>query len=162
MRKVSIHRTLGWLGVALGAMIVVLGLSTTVIMGRFYLTTMHESLGFFDPGVPFFDILRFICTFIPAILMRKRLEFHRRLILCACASLSAAGWGRYPLPHYVFYLGVDLFIVMGILRDLIVSGRVHKVYAWALPAFLIGQALLVYCAVTRPPFYLHFIHFVLV
>jgi hypothetical protein len=149
----GIHKTLGWFGVALAAAIVIVGLSTAVTMGRFHFHTEHRSLANSDIGVPLFDIACFATTFTLAILWRKRPEFHRRLVLVASAALSAAGWGRYPLPPGAFYLGVDLFLLLGILRDLIVQRRVHKVYAWGLPAFVAGQAFILFCEVKQPPFF---------
>ena len=39
---------------------------------------------------------------------------------------------------------LDLLIVAGMLRDLIVDGRVNKVYLYVLPPLIVGQILTVY------------------
>jgi hypothetical protein len=155
-RNLKIHKTLGWFGVALGATIVVLGISTAITMERFHIYQQHRSLDAGDISIPFNDIACFAVTFTLAILWRKRPEYHRRLILLASAALSAAGWGRYPLPLVGFYLGVDLFIVLGIIRDLIINRRVHKVYVWGLPAFLVGQAIALTITIKQPHFFVEF------
>ena len=38
-----------------------------------------------------------------------------------------------------FYAGVDLLILMGVARDLLVLKRVHPIYAFGLPAALAAQ-----------------------
>ena len=49
------------------------------------------------------------------------------------------------VPDRVFVSGgVDLLIFLGIARDLIVSRRVHRVYFYVLPAFIICQIAVVY------------------
>jgi hypothetical protein len=46
--------------------------------------------------------------------------------------------------HNLFYLCLDLLIALGVVRDLVVDGRVHKVYRYALPALIAGQSLAIY------------------
>ncbi|MGA7568282.1 MAG: hypothetical protein WBW53_19675 [Terriglobales bacterium] len=54
--------------------------------------------------------------------------------------------GRFDFlfNHSLFYLCLDLLIVLGVLRDLFVDGRVHKVYLYALPLVIVGQNLAIY------------------
>jgi hypothetical protein len=161
-RNVRIHKTLGWFGVALGATIVVLGISTAITMGRYHLHVQHQSLADSSIGVPLFDMACFAVTFTLGILWRDRPEFHRRLILLASAALSAAGWGRLPLlPPGAFYLGVDFLILLGIARDLLVSRRAHKVYLYGLAAFFVGQVLVIALEVSQPQFFQRFMQLLL-
>lgn len=149
-RSVRWHRNVGWFGAALGVGIFVLGLTTTQIMARFYVHQLHHN-EFNLLVVPWWDISTFAVCFALAIAWRKKLEHHRRLMLLATAALSAAGWGRLPfLPPGTFYLGVDLLIVMGMVRDLIVNRHMHVVYKVALPVFVAGQSLALFIAVTKP------------
>ena len=129
VRKVSVHRTLGWFGVALGAVMVTLGTVIAVVMGRFDALQLHQS----DPAflsVPFFDMLAFGTLFGLAILWRGKPELHRRFMVLATCGLLAAPFARfdYLINHSIFYLGVDAVILLGVARDLLVDGRVHKVY----------------------------------
>jgi hypothetical protein len=163
LRKVRIHKILGWFGLALGIIIIFLGPQTAFVLARYYLHVDHKPLTFvaLHLSIPLFDILCFTCTFIPAILCRKKPELHRRLILLASCSLSAAGWGRTFLGPQFCWLGVDFFILLGIVRDLIVMRRVHKVYRWGLPTFFIGQATVYTLFTIDPPFFLRFYNFLL-
>lgn len=143
IRKTRWHRTIGWFGVALGAAIVVLGISTTVAMHRFEFQTLRQGENaIISIAIPFWDIVCFTVAFGLAILFRKKLEYHRRLVLIASCALTAAAWGRLPesiLPGFWFYSGVDLLILMGAARDLVVTRGVHRVYLIALPLIIAGQ-----------------------
>ncbi len=81
-----------------------------------------------------------------AILWRKKPDYHRRLIFIATCELMDAAIGRFDFwfNHSIFYVAVDLLIVAGMMRDLVVDGRVHKVYLYALPVLIVGQTLAVY------------------
>ena len=58
-------------------------------------------------------------------------------MLVATCALTDAAFGRFPhLPLIWSPAGVDLLILCGVLRDLIADRRVHKVYLYALPAFI--------------------------
>lgn len=146
-RRVRWHRRLGWLGAALAAAVVVLGTTTAVVMGRFNMDKLHATTAESDLLVPLFDMVCFGSTFALAILWRRKPEFHRRLVLVATCALTAAAFGRFPgwlLPPVFFYAGVDLLILLGVARDLAVLRRVHPVYVWVLPAFIVGQGVVMY------------------
>jgi hypothetical protein len=150
--KVRVHRTLGWFGVALGVMIPVVGISTAFTMDRFNIHNFHE-LG----ASPFFavqlcDMTSFALTFALAIYWRKKSEFHRRLILIASCVLTAAAFSRFPfVPLSWSYTCVDLLIFLGVVRDLIVTRRVHPVYLYAFPALIVAERLAMYAALAAPP-----------
>lgn len=149
-RNVKLHRRLGWFGLALGASIPVVGIATTIVMGRLRL---HE--GRMDTPqfliIPFFDMVAFTAAFGLAFYWRKKPELHRRLSLIATCSLTAAAFGRFPtnlIPHYWFYAGVDSLILLGVLRDLLVMKRIHRVYLYALPPLVLGQVAIIHVFVT--------------
>ncbi len=146
LRKVSIHRTLGWFGAALATVMVVLGLAVAVYLTRWDITVLHQSGIESFLSIPFLDMAVFGTCIALAILWRKRPEYHRRLIFLATCELLDAGIGRFDFwyNHSIFYVGLDLFIVAGMMRDVIVDGRVHKVYLYALPVLVVGQGLAVY------------------
>ena len=90
------------------------------------------------------DIACFSVTFGLAVWWRSKPERHRRLVLMAACCLTSEAFGRFPdwlLPVDFpwFYAGVDLLILMGVTRDLLVQKRVHPVYGWGLPAMAMAQ-----------------------
>jgi hypothetical protein len=146
-RNVRVHRLTGWFGLALGITIILLGVSTALTMARFDMVQLHAPLARWRMIVPLFDMVCFTPMFLLAIYWRKKPQLHRRLIFIATCGLTAAAWGRFPefiLPRYLLYVGVDLLILLGVARDLIVDRRIHPVYLYALPFFVIGQSIVIY------------------
>jgi uncharacterized integral membrane protein len=143
IRKTRWHRSIGWFGLALGLAVLGLGVSTTIAMHRFEFLTLHQGQdAIISISVPLWDMVCFAVVFSLAILWRKKLEYHRRLMLIATCGLTAAAWGRLPesvLPGFWFYAGVDLLIMTGAVRDLLVNRKIHRVYLVALPLFVAGQ-----------------------
>jgi hypothetical protein len=156
-RHVQWHRRAGWFGLGMGVAVFVVGIATTIAMARFNRDQLHQQGAEAFMMVPLFDMLCFATTFGLAIYWRRKPEFHRRLVLVATCALTAAGFGRFPeavLPRELFYLGVDALIMLGVLRDLLVDRRIHPVYRYVLPAFMVGQAIVVYTIVRQLPYWL--------
>ena len=57
---------------------------------------------------------------------------------------AAVGRFDFIFNHSLFFPCLDLLMVLGMMRDLYVDGRVHKVYLYALPPLIVGQSLAVY------------------
>jgi hypothetical protein len=145
VRKVSVHRTLGWFGAALGAVMVTLGAVVAVVMGRFDALQLHQP----DPtflSIPFFDMLAFGTLLGLAIVWRGKPELHRRFVVLATCGLLDAAFGRfdYLFNHNLFLVCVDAVMLLGVARDFLVNGRVHKVYLYGIPALVIGQNFAIY------------------
>ena len=144
--NVKWHRFFGWFGAGLGTVMVPLGVVTSIIMGRFDAYQKHE------PGaeafliVPFYDMLAFGVFFGLAVLWRKKSELHRRLIFLATCGLLDAAFGRYDYiyDHGLFFWCLDGVILLGVLRDLFVNRRIHKVYLYALAPLIAVQAFVAY------------------
>jgi hypothetical protein len=148
VHKVSWHRLLGWFGAGLAAVMVPLGVTTAIVMSRFDMVQLHQSESDTRAflSIPFCDMIVFGVCMGLAIYWRTKPEFHRRLIFIATCILMDAAFGRfdYLFDHNLFYPCVDLLILLGVARDLVVDGRVHKVYLYALPLMVVGQSLAVY------------------
>jgi hypothetical protein len=138
-RNVPLHRTLGWFGLALGIAVLLLGYVTATAMDRFRMQrhTM-DSPAFLI--VQLMDLISFAIPFALAIYWRRRPEYHRRLMLIASCVLMDAAFARFPMMPLAFSPGaVDALILFGILRDLIVDRRIHKVYLYAFPFLILFQ-----------------------
>jgi hypothetical protein len=84
--------------------------------------------------------------------------------LIATCALTAAAFGRFPerlLPSQFFYSGVDILILVGVVRDLIVTGRVHRLYLYVLPAFIVGQTVVTYTVFYQLPYWQKIAHAIL-
>jgi len=163
-RNVHVHRAIGWFGLVMGGLMPILGVATAISMSRFDTVQLHQTDAELTLIIPFFDMLAFASTFALAMYWRKRPEYHRRLILIACCALTAAAFGRFPvhvLPPVLFYGGVDLLILLGVARDLIVNGSIHNVYRYAIPAIVLGQIVVMYTVTHNVSAWLRIAHAIL-
>lgn len=152
MRKVSVHRFLGWFGTGLATVMVALGFTIAIIMARFDTFVLHQTGADAFLSIPFCDMIIFASCMAAAIYWRKRPEYHRRLIFIATCQLMDAAIGRFDFwfNHNLFYPGLDFLIVLGMVRDWVVDGRVHKVYLYALPSMIVVQSLAMYAWRVNP------------
>ena len=74
---------------------------------------------------------------------------------------AALGRFDFLFNHNLFFPGLDLLIVLGVVRDLVVERRVHKVYLYALPALMVGQSLAIYMWRIDPPWWRAITHAIL-
>ena len=139
-RNVRLHRRLGWFGVGLAVAVVVVGAWTAISIVRF---SIEQKDPFNSTAFTIVQVLDLACFTVPfalAIYWRRKPEFHRRLMLIASCALLDAAFGRFPeLPLVFSPAGVDALICLGMVRDLIVERRVHKVYLYALPILIVCQ-----------------------
>ena len=145
-RNVKVHRKLRWFGLAMGVAMPIVGIATAIVMTRLRIREgVADAAAFMI--VPLFDTLAFSVSFGLAFYWRTRPAFHRRPILMASCALTAAAFGRFPralIPAHWLYVGVDVLIVLGIVRDLIVTKHVHPVYLYDVPLKMLGQVVTPY------------------
>ena len=98
-----------------------------------------------------------------AVLWRKKPELHRRLLFIATCGLLDAAFGRfdYIYNHGLFFPCLDGVILLGVLRDLYVNRRIHKVYAYALPPLMVVQAFVTYTWKSSSGWWVHIAHAIL-
>lgn len=157
--NVRLHRRLGVCGGMLGAVLPVLGMATALMMQRWHASKGPVNDAFLS--ISFNDMLTFAVAFGLALHWRRQPERHRRLMLIATCGLTVAAFARFPrelVPANSWYLGVDLLIALGMLRDLVVDGRVHPVYRIGLPCVMAGQAAAMYLLLAAPAGWLAFLH----
>ena len=146
IHKVSWHRSIGWFGAGLATVMVPLGVTTAIVMARFDMVQLHLPDADAFLSIPFYDMIAFGVCIALAIYWRTKPELHRRLIFIATCGLMDAAFGRfdYLFNNNLFFPCLDLLIVLGVVRDLLVDRRVHKVYFYALPLLIVGQSLSLY------------------
>jgi hypothetical protein len=139
----DVHRKTGWLGAALAATMVVLGLMLAIDAAR----AGHAPLGLSPHSfliIPVTDMLVFAPLVAAAVYFRRSPETHKRLMLVATLTLLGAPLARItgtpgaggPL---VFFGIPDLSILAGAIYDRLSRGRVHPAYKWAGAAVVVSQ-----------------------
>ena len=103
--------------------------------------------------IPTYDMLIFAVLFVLAIHFRKQPELHRRLLDAAFARFSPA-----LFTTGLVYPCLDGVILLGVLRDLLVNRRVHRVYLAAVPILLVTQVFVVHTWQTGSQWWLRIAH----
>lgn len=144
--KLAWHRRLGWLGAGLALAMPPLGIATALAMRRFDLAHFPSS----DPArdlsflaAPLADIVAFTpCAWL-GIAMRKRPDWHRRLMYLSTAAIAEAGFGRIPIPGMAnwFFLGNFVLYGLTIANDIRLDGRIHPVNRWAVPLIMADESI---------------------
>jgi hypothetical protein len=137
--KVAVHRRLGIAAVGLAAAMIVVGYQTAIAAAQ---------RGSAPPGipplaflvVPIFDIALFAGFVTAAVVMRKKKEAHKRLMLLAYVSIIVAAVARIPGViaggPFAFFGLAFVFIALGAAYDLWSRGRINPVYLWGGAIFL--------------------------
>ena len=161
--KVSVHRLLGWFGAGLAAVMVLVGFTVAVVMTRFDIRVLHQQGVDSFLSVPFGDMIVFGSCLAMAIYWRTKPEYHRRLLFIATCHLMDAAVGRFDFifNHNLFYPVLDSLILLGVVRDRIVDGRIHKVYLYALPPIVVLQILAIYTWRANPSWWAAITHAIL-
>lgn len=142
------HHRLGWFGAGLAVAIVALGAITTGdAIRRASYPPFFEAGAFLAISV--LQLAAFAGLFAAAIALRRRSEWHQRLMLGATSILTEAAFGRMlPLPFmgegkFWALAGTGLLVVAaGAGYDAATRGRVHAAYAVVLAAFLLSVLLI--------------------
>lgn len=145
--NVRLHRALGWFGVGLGALMVPLGIAIGTIMARFNLHALHRTDAAAFLIVPYYDMVMMAVILSLAIAWRKKPDLHRRLLFILTAHLTDAAFGRFPgyaMQNVYFYAAADGLMLLGVVRDLVVDRRIHKVYLYAIPTLAVCQYFVMY------------------
>ena len=163
VRKVGIHRLLGWLGAAIAATMIVSGFIVSVVMLRFEMTVLHQANVASFLSVLWCDLIVFAACMAAAIYFRKRPEYHRRLVFLATSQMMQAAFVRLPYigQHSLFFPALDVLIVVGMMRDLVVDRRINRVYVYVFPAMIVLQAWATYLARVNPSWWQAATHAVL-
>lgn len=131
--RVKTHRRLGILTGVLAAAMVAVGVATAVkAAARGAAPPGADPLGFLI--VPLCDVVMFSTFIVAALCLRNRKEAHKRLMLLAYISILAAAVARLPgvlpLGPFGFFGLAFLFLLAGIIYDLVSRRRVHPAYIW--------------------------------
>lgn len=145
----ALHRRLGWIGALLVVLMLPLGMATAVMAVR-----LNRVPPFFTPGLflalSAMELLCFAGFVVAGLRLRRRSDWHRRLMLCAMVAVMEPAFGRLlPMPLLgpfggLAILGCQLLLLsIAAMRDWRADGRPHPVWG-------IGAATLVAKTVAIP------------
>lgn len=133
--RLDVHRRVGIAGAVLGVCMMVLGAYVAVTRFRAGALTLGPD---FPVGlllaIALATIVVFPVLFGSALALRRRTDFHKRLVLLATVELVTAAVGRLPVVRDLgplgFFAVADVFVVALIVYDLSTRGRIHPATLW--------------------------------
>jgi hypothetical protein len=144
-RRTDLHRRLGVAGAVLAGVLLVMGTTIAILRVRGGSAPIPGVSGLAFLAVPLFDMVVFAILAGSGLVLRRRLETHKRLMTLATVALMSAPLARLP---WVFRVGppaffglTDLFIVAMLVYDLVTRRRVHPATVWGGLVLVASQPL---------------------
>lgn len=143
--RMALHRRLGWFGAVY---------AVGLVLGGYVVGWVEVSSGRnmpFDPpeslALNWMNITTFAGLFVAAIHLRRRPDWHKRLMLCAMICLTAPAYGRTLImldarTNTNFTLFMLALIAIAALGDLAIRRRIHAAYLWGFAAAAAMGALI--------------------
>lgn len=132
----ALHRTFGWAGAALAVALAVTGMWVTI--GGIAAGRLHPGIFMVLNGV---SVIAFLALVGAAIRVRRRTDWHRRLLTCATIILTGPAWARIlpmealgPFGIWAITLIVIALAGWGAAWDRRFHGRVHPAWWWGMAA----------------------------
>jgi len=147
-RAVSLHRALGAASIGLVVIMGPLGIATDLLaIRRGAVPPFFSPAGMFASD--FCDLILFTALFAWALILRRRSDWHKRLLLCATVLLTFPAIARL-LPHAS--IGLDEIVpfsiailvglaLLGPLHDWLKDRRAHPAYLWGVGLIILVQPL---------------------
>lgn len=139
----ALHRRLGWISLAYVPAILASGTATIVRVMQLGTTPPMWTPGYFLV-MNMMALVGFVALTGAAVALRRRTDWHRRLMICGMAALLVTPvnrWMPVPVLFAVMSLASSLVILLfplaGMVRDKRLSGRVHPAWAWGLAALAV-------------------------
>ncbi|MGH7654449.1 MAG: hypothetical protein ACREN6_07275 [Gemmatimonadaceae bacterium] len=140
--RVQWHRRLGVFGVAWAVLVVILGSVTTVHAAQ------REVRGHTDQAAGFvivmaLDLLQMLlfAVFVgAAVWLRRRSDYHKRLMLLTIACMLPDALARLPvgfMTNSLILLGIDGFVLACVGIDTVRHRRLHPAFGWGGALFLV-------------------------
>lgn len=154
--SLKLHRQVGMAGAWLAGLMVIMGLAATIFAIRYKFIP-----SFFPPTIFLvmngIGILVFGGLVAGGVALRRKAEWHKRLMLCATISILGPGLGRLlPMDSFgaaaplVMFGVILLFAFAGPVVDLFVRKRIHPAYAWGVGAIVLSNLLIAPLAFSAP------------
>jgi hypothetical protein len=143
-RRVDLHRVLGIGGAVLAALVVAIGIATAIDGARRGVSPGPPPLVFL--AIPIGVALVFGTFAAAALLLRKRRDWHKRLMLLASLAILTPAIARLPIDAIrsggivLFIALTDLLVVLCVAWDFARNRRLHPAFGWGTLVLVALQA----------------------
>jgi hypothetical protein len=133
--NVRLHRQLGIAGIVLAMVVIAVGMQLGIASARAGFSPLAAIPALAFLAMPVGEMVAFAGLFATAIALRKRSDWHKRLMLVASVAMLAPAFARMPIvseggPPAFFGL-TDLVILGFIAFDTATHRRLHPAFAMA-------------------------------
>ena len=149
--KLTLHRSLGMGGIAIGTALIIFGTLVTIVFTKRGMDVQDPTIY----GLMYISevaVIAFAVLFVLAIRTIRAGAAHKRFILLATTAFLIGGVNRWlgaifnvgfegHLNYLPRYLVVDIFIVALLIYDWRYLGRIHRATAWGSAVVVIPQLL---------------------
>jgi hypothetical protein len=158
-RRIDLHRRLGLIGVVIAILVVIMG-STTTFNAAAREVSHHsdeEIARVTVLGLELVQMALFAVFVGTAIWMRRRPDFHKRLMLLGTALMMPSAFSRIPV-NLTFMVSnmlsililFNLFVMVCVLIDTLRNRHLHPAFGWG-GLLAIGALNLTYVGAISPP-----------
>jgi len=143
-RRVDLHRRLGIAGAVLAALVVAVGIATAIEGARRGVSPGPPPLVFL--AIPIGVALLFGAFLGAALLMRRRSDWHKRLMLLGTLAILTPAIARIPVDvvhqgGILVFLGLtDLLALLCVGWDTVRNRRLHPAFGWGMLFLVLFQA----------------------
>ena len=142
-RRVGWHRWLGALGAAWAVLVVILGASTTVLAAArdVHAHAADAPVKVMIMGLELVQMLLFAAFVAAAVLLRRRPDYHKRLMLLTIACMLPSVLARLPIESMSNLLilgGLNLSVLACVGIDTLRYRRIHPAFATGASLFLVS------------------------
>jgi hypothetical protein len=156
VRRVAWHRRLGVFGAVWAGLVVLLGAVTTLhaaareVRGHTRFAAPQITI----TGLDLVQMVLFACLVAAAVWLRRRPDYHKRLMLLTIACMLPDALARLPvsfMSNRLILVGLDLFVIASVGIDTIRGRRLHPALGWAGGAILVAFQI-AYVTMQTPAF----------
>jgi hypothetical protein len=145
-RRIQWHKRLGTAGAMWAVLVVILGATTTLSAAAREVRahTAIAALQVSVTGLELVQMLLFAVLVTVALVLRQRVDVHKRLMLLTIACMLPSAVGRLPfdfINNFVILLSLDAFVILCVGIDTLVHRRLHPAFAWGASLILVALHL---------------------
>jgi hypothetical protein len=151
--RVQWHRRLGVCGAVWAAFVVILG-SATTLHAAVNAVRRHTDFAAIQVAITGLELVQMVLFAVivgTAIWLRRRSDYHKRLMLLTIACLLPSALARLPvsfMSNWVILLSLDLFVLACVTLDTLRHRRLHPAFGWGAAAVLLTLHLTFYVVMT--------------
>jgi uncharacterized membrane protein YozB (DUF420 family) len=150
LQRVDLHRRLGVAGAVLAAVVVIVGIATAIDGARRGVSPGPPPLVFL--AIPIGVVLVFGLFVGAAVLMRRRRDWHKRLMLIASIAILTPAIARLPIEALhaggivAFFALTDLLAIGCTAYDAARNKRLHPAFGWGTLGLVLSQVVMLVLA----------------